>query len=500
MRRLPWPIQRIADYGSFEASVLTKPGLRGAMSPYFFGTAFDPCLRWRVSGGPSSRRDACQIMPGGMMRAPVTLVLIGLAGSLMQAQTLSRLDRERGHVMLRFTKKDLIEHYYDRTFHGLNMDERFREADKRIDQAATLGQMFLAIAGSLSGLGDAHTMFVPPERTLVFRYGWEMSIVGEVCRVTSVQPGSDAEAKGLRPGDVVSSVDGMPASRSTIRLLKHTLSSLDPRTSLRLNILDADGCARELRVAASIVQRDRVVDLSGAPGESSFMNTDILEGPPTRARIPRLRMIGDSTIVWKLPRFDYTAGEIGGIMKSVMGSGSLILDLRGNPGGFLNSLSSLTGYFFERDVTLIRMEAKGKVDSVTAFRAATVYTGRVIVLVDSRSASSSEVFARTMQIYGRGIVLGDVSGGSVMAARYYPRSMGSQAVVSYGSTITEAAITMPDGHSLEGVGVIPDEVLLPSSRDLMLGLDPVMARATVLAGAPLDAERSGVLFSVRGGN
>jgi carboxyl-terminal processing protease len=186
-------------------------------------------------------------------------------------------------------------------------------------------------------------------------------------------------------------------------------------------------------------------------------------------------------------------------MESVMGSGSLILDLRGNPGGFLSSLSSLTGYFFERDMTMFRMEARGRVDSVTAFHAATVYSGKVIVLVDSRSASSSEVFARTMQIHGRGIVLGDVSGGSVMAARYYPRSMGAEAVVSYGSTITEASITMPDGHPLEGVGVIPDELILPSSRDLMLGLDPVMARATVLAGTPLDAGRSGALFSMKRG-
>jgi len=99
-----------------------------------------------------------------------------------------------------------------------------------------------------------------------------------------------------------------------------------------------------------------------------------------------------------------------------------------------------------------------------------------------------------MQFYGRGVVIGDVSCGSVMEAMYRQHAVGADNVVMYGANITVAAIALPDGRPLEGRGVVPDEIILPAPRDIALGLDPVMVRATECAGAPPDGWRAGELF------
>ena len=103
-------------------------------------------------------------------------------------QTLSSLDRERARGMLNVIKGDLKKNYYDPAMHGMDLDARFKAADEKMN-------------------GDSHTFFIPPQRTSRTEYGWQMHMVGEHCYVTAVKPGGDAEAKGLKVGDAVLSVD-----------------------------------------------------------------------------------------------------------------------------------------------------------------------------------------------------------------------------------------------------------------------------------------------------
>src|SRR5690348_16522525 len=111
-----------------------------------------------------------------------------------------------------------------------------------------------------------------------------------------------------------------------------------------------------------------------------------------------------------------------------------------------------------------------------------------------RSGSASEIFARTMQLAGRGTVIGDRTAGAVMVSRYYPLSIGMETKIFFGVQVTDADVIMSDGGRLERVGVWPDELLIPTSADLAARRDPALARALTLAGVPTDAAKAGTLL------
>ncbi|HEV2664763.1 MAG TPA: S41 family peptidase [Blastocatellia bacterium] len=119
-----------------------------------------------------------------------------------------------------------------------------------------------------------------------------------------------------------------------------------------------------------------------------------------------------------------------------------------------------------------------------------------IILVDSRSASAAEVFARVVQLENRGVVIGDRTAGAVMQARGFHYTTGEGTVLFYGVNITTADVIMADGKSLERVGVTPDELLLPTTVDLAAKRDSVLARAAAMAGFELPPDKAGAMFLV----
>jgi C-terminal processing protease CtpA/Prc len=118
----------------------------------------------------------------------------------------------------------------------------------------------------------------------------------------------------------------------------------------------------------------------------------------------------------------------------------------------------------------------------------------LVVLVDSQSASASELLARVIQLEKRGVIMGDHSEGGVMEAKRYSYATGTDIVAFFGAEITEADIIMTDGKSLERVGVTPDEVMIPTAGDLASGRDPVLAHAAETLGFKVTAEAAGKMF------
>ena len=92
--------------------------------------------------------------------------------------------------------------------------------------------------------------------------------------------------------------------------------------------------------------------------------------------------------------------------------------------------------------------------------------------------------------------MGDLSAGAVMQSRRYGHEVGIESVRFYAASITNADVIMKDGKSLEHVGVMPDELLLPSAADLAANRDPVLSRAAELVGLKLEPDAAGKLFPI----
>src|SRR5215510_6507122 len=111
--------------------------------------------------------------------------------------------------------------YYDLNYHGIDLEARFKAADEKMQQAQSVGQVFGIIAQALLDFDDSHTFFLPPGRSNSLEYGWQMQAIGDRCYVVAVKPGSDAEAKGLKPGDEVLSIGGFKPTRELMWKLNY---------------------------------------------------------------------------------------------------------------------------------------------------------------------------------------------------------------------------------------------------------------------------------------
>lgn len=422
--------------------------------------------------------------------------LLAMQGALRPArsQSLSDIDRDRGHAMLSEIKNDLKKSYYDASFHGIDVEQRFKAADDMIKRATSLGQVFGIIAQALLSLEDSHTFFLPPAQTAHADYGWQMQAIGDRCYVTAVKPGSDAEAKGLKAGDLIESINGVSPTRENLWKLRYLYYALRPAPGMRLVVQSPNSQRRQLDAMAKVWQDKRRLDFTGGDDIWNIVREAQLEDRLGRHISYEM---GDELLIWRMPRFDLTDQRVDAMMDTASKRKALILDLRGNPGGGEETLLRLLGYFFDHDVKVGDMKGRKETKPLTAkTRGDRVFKGKLVVLVNSESGSAAEVLARVIQLEKRGTVIGDRTAGAVMRSRHNHHQMGMDTAIFYGVSITDADLVMTDGKSLERVGVTPDETLLPTAADLAADRDPVLSHAASLAGVKLDAEKAGSLFPI----
>ena len=405
----------------------------------------------------------------------------------------SSLDRDRGRIMLNVIKSDLKKNYYDPNYHGMDVDVRFKVAEEKIKQAASLGQIFGIIAQTLIELEDSHTFFLPPSRPSTTEYGWHMQMIGDKAYVIAVKPGSDAEAKGLKEGDEIYSIDGVGPSRENMWKIQYSYNALRPRPGMHLQTIKPGGQELEFDVLAKVKEGKRIVDLTG---NDIF---DLIREAENESRLNRHRYVemSEDLFIWKMPAFDLEETKVDDMVGKFRKRKSLILDLRGNGGGYETTLLRLLANLIDHDVIVGDLKRRKETKPITAkTRGSNVFAGKLVVLIDSRSGSAAELFARLVQLEKRGIVIGDRSAGAVMRSKSHGHELGTDTVIFYGVSVTDADIIMSDGKSLERIGVIPDETKLPTNRDLAAKRDPVLAYAASLLGVTIKPEDAGALFPI----
>jgi C-terminal processing protease CtpA/Prc len=438
-------------------------------------------------------------LTAGSCRLAFSLLLflcaVFLISQSASAQSLS-YNREMGRTMLGVVQIDIKKNYYDPSFHGIDLDAHFKAADEKIKQAGSLNEVLAIIAAAVMDFNDSHTYFLPPRRATRVEHGWAVRMIGGKAFIVAVQPGSDAEAKGLQPGDRVISIEGIAVTRKNLPSLQYIFYLLAPRTAMDLQVEKPDGQRRQLTVAARVFEGKLITSLQTGMASDRY---NLIRELQTLARLYRHRYyeIGDEAMIWKMPQFDLPEAQVNDLIDKARKHKALVLDLRGNGGGNETTMLSLIGNMFDHDIKIGDLKTRSESKPLIAkTRGKNAFTGTVVVLIDSDSASASEIFARVMQLEKRGVVIGDRSAGLVMRAKAQDHQFGQNLLVYYGMEVTDADIIHPDGKSLEHVGVTPDEVMLPTADDLAGVRDPVLAHAAKLAGLSLTPEKAGTLFPV----
>lgn len=420
-----------------------------------------------------------------------TVVLLAAVG--WPQQTISSLDRGRAQDMLTVVAGEVRKHYYDPKFHGVDWNAKVAEAKQKIEKSASMNMALSHIAAALDTLNDSHTFFLPPQHMARTDYGFQYQIVGDRCFVTRVRAKSDAEAKGVKTGDEIVTLNGFNVNRDDLWKIQYVFSVLRPQAALQLLLQDPSGAQRKIEVAAKIHEGKKVTDLTREGGSDIW---DVIRQRETEEHLMRARYAeyGDQLLVLKVPEFFFSAMEVGEMIGKAKKRPNLIIDLRGNPGGSVDTLKYMVSGLFDKEVKIADRVGRKETKPEVAKAEHNPFGGKIVVLVDARSASASELLARVMQLEKRGVVIGDHSSGSVMESERYNEKIGVDTVIFYGASITEWNLLMSDGKSLERTGVTPDEVVLPTAQDLAAGRDPVLARAAALLGVKVTPEEAGKAF------
>jgi C-terminal processing protease CtpA/Prc len=415
-------------------------------------------------------------------------------------QAIDRIERDRMKEMLSNLKNAIKKNYYDPAYHGIDLDARFKTADEKLDKVTSVGQAYAVIAQVLVDFNDSHLYFLPPVTTADVEYGFRMKMVGDKAFVTSVKPKSDAEAKGLKAGDLIVSFEGFRPNRKELWKLQYYYYTLSPRASLRLEVLHPGAdVSTEIAFAAKIKTKNRTLDLTN----HFDVNEVRREMDNAASNAAHYFFKAGDTVIWKMMTFAVEPTQIDQIMSNEVKKGrNLILDLRGNGGGYVKTFEELSGFLFDKDLKI--GDRKGREEKkkenqpiMLKSRGKDVFSGKLVVLIDHQSGSASELFARLVQIEKRGVVLGDTSAGAVMQSISYPFKMiaGINKEIYYGASITNADVIMSDGKSIEHVGVTPDEIILPTAQDISMRRDPVLSRAVEILGGKLSPETAGKMFA-----
>lgn len=420
----------------------------------------------------------------------------GVAGVSLGAQSMGSNDAATVTSMLRDANDAVKHNYYDPAFHGVDLDARYKDYSAKVRTAPSLNAGLAMIADFLGGLHDSHTYFAPPPRPYTTDYGYRLIAIGSDVFVSRVRPGTDAAGKVLA-GDRLLSLNGHPVTRENLPSAEYSLQILQPALMTRLALRNPAGADRQIDVQTKVVQGRRTIDLTSSA--ASMEVADLVRQEEARDYILRQQVVerGD-VMIWKMPVFLAGNGEIDRIFTIARRHSTLILDLRDNPGGLIEAMRRMVSNLFDHDVTIAQeVTRKGPSNIVAKTRGAEAFTGKLIVLVNSASASSAELLARVVQLEKRGAVIGDRTAGAVMETQFFNYlAAGTTNIVPYAFAVTRANLLMADGKSLEGAGVTPDELMLPTADDLASGADPILAHAAASAGLVLTPAAAGLLFPV----
>jgi carboxyl-terminal processing protease len=331
--------------------------------------------------------------------------------------------------------------------------------------------LYGSIKGMVDSLGDTgHSTFLTPAQSAAMKSELSGSIAGigvvlsadtSTFKIVRVVTGSPAASGGVKAGDVITAVDGVTTSSMTV-----------------------DDLTSKIRGSAGTQVTISVIHLgSTAPVDITM----------TRATIA-IPLVGwgivPGTHIADIALTEFSTGASDELKSAIAsatdaGATSMILDLRGNPGGYANEAQEVASEFLPSGVVYMQQDAKGHNTDVNVDASQTHTNLPLVVLVDHDSASSSEIVAGALQDSGRARIVGVATFGTGTVLQQFTLSDGSVILLGTAYWLT------PNGHKIFGVGITPDEkVAMPTG---VFPIDP--AALTTMTSAQLSSSGDAELLA-----
>lgn len=320
----------------------------------------------------------------------------------------------------------------------------------------TQEMVYGAIKGLAESYGDPYTVFMPPVESATFNenisgsfggVGMEIGMKDTVLTVIAPLKGTPAEKAGIQAGDQIVAIDGKStdgvAVDEAVGKIRGPIGSEVHLTIVR------NGTPIELTVTRATIQVPETDD--GLDAKSGVYHIALYEFTSNSAEL----------FSNAFTRFKQS------------GSNKLVIDLRSNPGGYLDAAVAIASHFLPRGTLIVTEDFGGKQrnDAHTSIGYDDVPPGsKIVVLVDGGSASASEILSGALQDNHAATIIGSQTFGKGSVQQLIPIDDGSLKV-------TVARWVTPDGHWIMEHGITPDIVVPFTPKDAADGTDPQMARA-----------------------
>ncbi len=360
------------------------------------------------------------------------------------------------------------------------LKKRYETTLKRIDQVSS-DDVFESLMNSYARAYDPHSSYFSPRSSEEYRIqmslnydgigaslqlvedyvtimnvieGGPAAVAGTLSvkdRITGVGQGKEGpvtDVLGWRIDDVVQLIRGRAGTQVRLQVLPAGAAPGTPEKTLEFTrnkvTLEAQAAQKELRTIKRGDKEIRVgiINVPAFYQDVEAQNSGDKEFRSTTRDVRRLIN-------------ELKAEKIDG----------LVLDLRGNGGGYLPEATALTGLFIDKGPVVQLKVTTGELEVQDDPEAGIAYAGPLAVLVDRFSASASEIFAGAIQDYHRGVVLGQRTFGKGTVQNLVPLDRWSPRPVNGQLTVTIGKFYRVTGESTQHRGVEPD-VTLPSQIDM----------------------------------
>ncbi len=341
------------------------------------------------------------------------------------------------------------------------IDEKYVPASTTLAAVASEDKLYGAIGGLLSSLGDPYTVFFPPVENELFETeirgnfeGVGMEVLSQDGAVTVIAPlkGSPAERAGLQAGDKIIGIDETSTSNFTTEEAVQLIRG--PKgTSVALTVIRS-GADEPLEVK---VVRDTI-------------------------NIPTIdtRLTPEGVFVIELYSFSEPSPNLfrAALREFILsGSSKLLLDLRGNPGGYLEAAIDMASWFLPSSKVIVREDFGGKKEEKSyRSRGYNIFTDELefVILVNRGSASASEILAGALQEHGVATIVGETTFGKGSVQELIDLTPDTSVKITVARWLT------PNGLSISEKGVEPDYAVPLTAEDRKASRDPQFDKAIQL--------------------